>query len=74
MKSLKAPNSSFRETKDEKGTVEVYATFEGWKELGYAVLKGEKSIFKSPTGAHLFNLDQVDEVEVDEDPGWEDIH
>lgn len=43
--------------------IEKWATFDSWLEDGYAVKKGEKSIFRSPTGNPLFSDKQVTELD-----------
>jgi len=52
-------------------------TYDEWKELGFHVVKGEKSTERNEKGQAVFRPDQVDEDEDDseywnchEDSGW----
>lgn len=36
-----------------------YRSFDDWKQLGYVVVKGEKSSAKTHNGTHLFSCEQV---------------
>lgn len=53
-------------------------TYEGWRLLGYQVVKGEKSTLRSPKGEPLFTREQVKEsgdigdfrMTDDEDTKW----
>lgn len=40
-------------------TEDTGCTFEEWKELGYWIKKGEKSMFRSPLNEPLFTIEQV---------------
>jgi hypothetical protein len=47
-------------------------TYDEWKELGYHVIKGEKSRARNNKGQAVFSPNQVDEDEFDENgTGWE---
>lgn len=39
----------------------IYHTFERWDELGFYVMKGEKSKVRNSIGKPLFSRNQVDE-------------
>ncbi|QDP62324.1 MAG: hypothetical protein Unbinned8472contig1000_24 [Prokaryotic dsDNA virus sp.] len=41
----------------------TWKTFEEWKEEGYSVIKGEKSVLRDPDGVCLFNEGQVQETD-----------
>lgn len=43
--------------------IEKWASFEEWEKDGFFILKGEKSILRSPYGTPLFNESQVEEFE-----------
>ena len=43
----------------KKLTEDTGCTFNEWKELGYWIKSGSKSIFKSPLGEPLFTIEQV---------------
>jgi len=47
-------------------------TYDEWKELGFHVIKGEKSTGRNEKGQAIFSPAQVDEDEFDRnDPGWD---
>ena len=45
-----------------------YNSFEGWKEEGLCVKKGEKHILRDTDGTPLFNEEQVIDIDY-----WEDL-
>ena len=50
----------------KKGEVPEYETYEGWQELGYQVMRGEKSYHKID-GVAVFHRDQVKDMEDEDD-------
>ncbi|MBL3522822.1 hypothetical protein IM876_09115 [Serratia plymuthica] len=42
---------------------ERWLSFDAWREDGFGVKKGEKSVFRSPSGTALFSAEQVINLE-----------